>query len=182
MEKSIVWKRLDDTGMEYCTHTLGERTEIDGKVIRSEPGERSFVDYHVVCDVLGNTREAVIRYVRQENVQTMRLQKDEANRWTQDGIHLPEFDGFTDIDIGATPSTNLLPIRRTRLEIGESREMTAVWVRFPEFDVMPLKQMYTRLGECEYEYRSMSGYTARLRTDQEGIIREYEGEWIEKSG
>lgn len=181
MEHTVIWKRLDDTGMEYCTHTLGERTEIEGKVIRSKLGERSFVDYHVVCDAQGNTEEAVIRYIRQNNVQKMHLQKDADHHWTRDGVHLPEFDGLADIDIGATPSTNLLPIRRLRLGIGESRELTAVWVRFPEFDVMPLRQAYTRLGENEYEYRSFSGYTARLRTDAEGIIREYEGEWTERA-
>lgn len=179
MEQTVIWKRLDDTGMEYCTHILGERTEIHGKVIRSLPEEASFVDYRVVCDQDGNTEQVTIQYIQQNKVQTMRLQKDANHRWLRDGIHLPELDGLVDIDIGATPSTNLLPIRRLRLNIGESQQMTAAWVRFPEFDVLPLQQIYTRMGEFEYEYRSLGGYRARLRTDAEGIIRDYEGEWAE---
>ncbi|MFU1797730.1 putative glycolipid-binding domain-containing protein [Paenibacillus azoreducens] len=179
MEQTVIWKRLDDTGMEYCTHILGERTEIHGKVIRSLPEEASFVDYRVVCNQDGNTEQVIIQYIQQNKVQTMRLQKDANHRWLREGIHLPELDGLVDIDIGATPSTNLLPIRRLRLNIGESQQMTAAWVRFPEFDVLPLQQIYTRMGEFEYEYRSLSGYKARLRTDAEGIIRDYEGEWAE---
>ncbi|MCJ8010895.1 putative glycolipid-binding domain-containing protein [Paenibacillus sp. KQZ6P-2] len=179
MEHTLIWKRLDSTGMEYCTHTLGERIGIIGKVIRSLPDETSFVDYSVTCDEQGNTEIVTIEYLQQNKKQSMRLEKDSYHRWKRDGIHLPELDGFKDIDIGATPSTNWLPIRRLQLQNGESAELTAAWVRFPEFDVLPLKQTYTRLGEHEYEYRSVSGYTARLSTDAEGIVREYEGEWTE---
>ncbi|MED5017310.1 putative glycolipid-binding domain-containing protein [Paenibacillus chibensis] len=179
METTIIWKRVDGTGMEYCMHSLGERTSIRGRVIRAEKNESSFVDYSVICDESGNTVEVDIDYIRQHEVQTMRLRKDAEHRWTRDGIPLPELDGLLDIDIGATPSTNVLPIRRLGLKVGDSAEVTAAWVRFPEFDVMPLQQIYTRLQDGEYEYRSVSGYTALLKTDAEGIIHEYEGEWTE---
>ncbi|WP_246072909.1 putative glycolipid-binding domain-containing protein [Paenibacillus dokdonensis] len=181
MQHTLIWKRVDGTGMEYCTHTFGERTRIEGKVIRSLKEEVSFVEYNVICDELGNTESVMIDYIQHNLVQTMKLHKDADHLWMRDGIHIPELDGLKDIDIGATPSTNLLPIRRMRLEVGESEQMTAAWVRFPEFDVLPLQQEYTRLGEELYEYRSASGYTARLHTDAEGIIREYEGEWIQEN-
>lgn len=179
MEHTLIWRRLDGTGMEYCTHLLGERIGIDGKVIRLLKDETSFVNYSVACDEHGNTENVTIEYLRENDKQSMLLQKDSDHRWTRDGIHLPELDGLQDIDIGATPSTNWLPIRRLRLQVGQSAELTAAWVRFPEFDVLPLQQIYTRLDEQEYEYRSVSGYSARLSTDAEGIVRAYEGEWME---
>lgn len=53
MERTMIWKRLDGTGMEYCTHSWGKRTEIRGKVIRSDEDGAAFVEYSVLCDELG---------------------------------------------------------------------------------------------------------------------------------
>lgn len=179
MERTMIWKRLDGAGIEYCTHSWGKRTKIRGKVIRSDEDGAVFVEYSVLCDELGNTEQVDIEYVRPDGTQTMILQKDAEHRWTRNGVRLPALDGLKDIDIGVTPSTNWLPIRRLRLGIGESEEMTAAWVRFPEFEVQPLQQMYVRIDETTYEYRSVTGFKALLRTDDEGVVREYEAAWAE---
>ena len=91
---------------------------------------------------------------------------------------LDELRGCVDVDIGFTPSTNTLPIRRLCLEIGQSADVDAAWVRFPELTVERLRQRYTRLADDRYRYESVdSGFTAELQVDTDGLVVMYEGLW-----
>ena len=93
-------------------------------------------------------------------------------------LALPELAECIDADLGISPSTNTLPIRRLNLAVGESRELTAAWVRFPELTVEPLAQRYTRLAERRYRYEStVSGFTAELEVDDLGLVISYENIW-----
>ena len=62
--------------------------------------------------------------------------------------------GCTDIDLGCSPSTNTLPIRRLRLAVGASSTIQAAWVLFPQLEVVKAAQTYTRLDEYTYRYAS----------------------------
>ncbi|MGG4393816.1 putative glycolipid-binding domain-containing protein [Paenibacillus thiaminolyticus] len=77
MKKTIIWKRLQGDGMEYCSHFFGTATRIKGKVICAELDDRSFVEYTVNCDPDGCTREATIRYEEAHQTRTLRLQRDD---------------------------------------------------------------------------------------------------------
>jgi uncharacterized protein len=99
--------------------------------------------------------------------------------WLVNGQERPDLQECRDVDIGVTPATNTLPIRRLELQVGESRKLVAAWLRFPELDVIPLKQRYTRIDEETYLYESvMSGYKAELIVDEDGVVQTYGGEWI----
>ncbi|MFL1675517.1 putative glycolipid-binding domain-containing protein [Paenibacillus dendritiformis] len=178
MEKTVIWRRIHGDGMEYCSHSFGTATRIEGKVICAEPGDRSFVEYTVSCDPDGCTREVYVRYEEPHQTRTLRLQRDDQNHWTVNGEPRDDLSGLKDIDIGVTPSTNVLPIRRMKLAAGEAAAVTAVWICFPQLTVQPLKQSYERLEDNAYLYRSIaSGYTARLEVDDNGIALVYEDQW-----
>jgi hypothetical protein len=86
--------------------------------------------------------------------------------------------GLTDVDLGITPATNTLPIRRLDPAIGESVAVTAAWVRFPELTVESLPQTYTRLAERRYRYESAGGaFVAAIEVDDLGLVIAYEGGW-----
>jgi hypothetical protein len=108
---------------------------------------------------------------------------DGAWRWKlnwDEEREVPELSDCIDVDLGCTPSTNTLPIRRLNLEIGESREVTAAWVRFPALSVQPLRQRYTRLGEHAYRYESGNDaytFTADLAVDDLGLVTSYPPAW-----
>ncbi len=85
--------------------------------------------------------------------------------------------GCIDVDLGITPSTNTLPIRRLNLQVGESADVTAAWVRFPELTVEPLAQRYTRLDERRYRYESTTGFSAELEVDELGLVVRYGDIW-----
>ena len=67
-------------------------------------------------------------------------------RWFENGRENLMVQGAIDIDLGWSPSTNTLPIKRLKLGIGQrSGEFVAAWVRFPGLTLQPLPQEYLRL-------------------------------------
>jgi hypothetical protein len=120
--------------------------------------------------------------------QELRLTVTTEQRWqierepTQD-TSMPQVDvealhGLIDVDLGITPATNTLPIRRLDPAIGETVAVTAAWVRFPELTIEPLPQSYTRLAETRYRYASAGGaFVAEIEVDDLGLVKTYEGGW-----
>jgi hypothetical protein len=93
-------------------------------------------------------------------------------------VEIPAVAGCLDLDLAFTPATNILPLRRLGLAVGESREMTAAWVRFPDLSVEPLAQRYTRLDERRVRYESRDGsFTAELEVDEIGLVVRYPPLW-----
>jgi hypothetical protein len=87
------------------------------------------------------------------------------------------------VDLGFSPSTNTLPIRRLGLAVDDSAEVRAAWVRFPQLTVEPLPQRYTRLGPDRYLYESLaSDFRAELEVDDLGLIVRYPGVWERAAG
>ncbi len=98
----------------------------------------------------------------------------------RDGVLAPELAGALDVDLGFTPATNTLPIRRLALAVGESAPVRSAWLRFPEFRLEPLEQTYTRESEQTFRYRAQidnEPFVARLDTDVFGRVLSYEGLW-----
>jgi hypothetical protein len=93
-------------------------------------------------------------------------------------VEQPNVVGCTDIDLNFSPSTNLLPIRRLALAVGESADVNAAWLRFPSFKLEQLPQQYLRLDETTYRYESAGGqFVAELQVDLFGFVIDYPGIW-----
>jgi uncharacterized protein len=91
---------------------------------------------------------------------------------------LVALNGLVDVDLGFSPITNTLPIRRLEPAIGEAVAVTAAWVRFPELTVEPLPQRYLRLADRRYRYESAGGaFVAEIEVDDLGLVTTYEGGW-----
>ena len=78
--------------------------------------------------------------------------------------------------LGFSPVTNSLPIWRLNLEVGGTREMTALWLQYPELRLVPARQTYERLGEVSYRYASGS-FEAVIRVFPDGLVEDYVGYW-----
>jgi hypothetical protein len=87
--------------------------------------------------------------------------------------------GCTDADLNFSPSTNLLPIRRLDLAVGQAAEVRAAWLRFPGFELEPLSQLYRRLDKTTYHYESAGGqFMAELKVNRAGFVVDYGGLWL----
>jgi hypothetical protein len=98
--------------------------------------------------------------------------------WTRDGVEQPRVAGAVDVDLGFSPSTNTLPIRRLTLPVGVAAPVRAAWLRFPELELVPLDQVYTRDAERQYVYESAGGFRAILEVDEMGLVTRYGEYWI----
>ncbi|GHJ18047.1 putative glycolipid-binding domain-containing protein [Micromonospora sp. AKA38] len=82
-----------------------------------------------------------------------------------------------DVDLGGSPLTNTLPIRRIglgRLPADLATSVTVVWVLLPGLTVLPAEQVYTSLGPGRVRYAG-DGFTADLEVDPEGFVVRYPG-------
>jgi uncharacterized protein len=86
-------------------------------------------------------------------------------------------DTALDVDLGAAPLFNTLPVRRLRLldsPAGAEHRLTVAWVRVPGLEVLPVEQIYTVLAPDRVRYRSGS-FTAELTVDPDGYVVHYPG-------
>jgi hypothetical protein len=170
---SVLWHDPRTLGADLCRlRSSADGHELEGVALvplRDAPAE---VRYRVSVDRAWLTRRVEVRV---ETVQLV-LEADGAGRWTVDGRHHAELDGCTDVDLGVTPATNTLPIRRLRLAAGESADVLAAWVAFPELTVEANEQVYERLDANRYRYRS-NGFTADLEVDDDGLVLRYGDEY-----
>jgi hypothetical protein len=76
------------------------------------------IDYFIKCDLSWQTRRVSIRGQIGRRAISQTLQVNSKKQWLIDGKPIPSVEGCIDVDLGFSPSTNLLPIRRLRLGTG----------------------------------------------------------------
>ncbi|UXU90648.1 putative glycolipid-binding domain-containing protein [Burkholderia sp. S-53] len=175
--RCVAWQIVQTwQAAEWCR--LAEtRTGIDlsGSVSGAIDGTPFRIDYAIACGADWLTRSArVTRRIGTLPPQQLDIACDGA-RWTIDDVDAPALAGATDIDLGFSPSTNTLPIRRLALAVGESAVIHTTWLRFPDFAVVRGEQRYTRTAPRVYRYESGT-YAADIEIDEAGLVTDYD-EW-----
>ena len=175
--RRVAWRRSDEVETdEHCALTLRDSgLSLVGTVLGAAGGVPVRIEYRVLADGAGMTTATHIRDLRGFEQRTMVLERDAKGNWRVDGLAVRELKGCTDVDLGCSPSTNTLPIRRLRLAIGASHAIRAAWVRFPDLTVVKAVQTYKRLDEFTYRYAS-GDFAADLTVDDEGLVTAY-AEW-----
>lgn len=180
-ESRMRWRRLDVSGREDARAEQSPAGwRLTGQLDVEESGVPARFRYRIDCDHAWCTRSALIEGEAGDRSVRVALTADGAGRWAQDGRALPELTGALDVDLGFTPATNTLPIRRLSLAVGETAPVRSAWLRFPELRLEPLDQTYTRETEHVYRYVAQvdgAPFTARLDTDAYGRVLHYEGLW-----
>lgn len=175
---SILWRRLDHEGHDACS--LVETAE--GWTLA---GQASFVDeggllcglrYGVTCAPDWTTRHAMIAGFVDRQPLDWRIERNVAGRWSINESHQPNLDGLIDVDLGFTPATNLIAIRRLDLGIGVSAPAPAAWFAFPELKMQRMDQTYRRVDVARYDYSGL-GYRDVLKVSPQGFVIEYPGLW-----
>jgi uncharacterized protein len=183
IRQALIWRSLDGLSMEHfeLIQPMPELVHLNGLVIGVQAGSplKSFywlevngdwITQHVRVGHENGMLELVVR-----DGHWFRVEHDHRTRSSQE-IELTDLTGCIDVDLGLTPATNTLPIRRLQLEIGETATLMAAWVKFPSLDIVPLEQCYERLSEFSYRYLS-TNFTALLEVDELGLVTRYEGGW-----
>lgn len=146
-------------------------TDLRGWVVALVDGVGCAVEYEVAVDEGWMTRRVDVTLHRGDT-RTLGIEHDGRGRWSVDGVSNPDLEGCLDVDLGVSPSTNTLPIRRLNLDVGAEANLDAAWIRFPELVVEVLPQSYQRKAESVYRYRSDS-FEADLEVDDQGVVLRY---------
>lgn len=182
-ENIILWRRLDLPGHEIGRldpHEDGWK--LSGTAVFSYERQPCRLEYLVLCDSCWRTNSAQVRGTIGEREVDLTVSSDAEREWRLNGAECPAVGGCTDIDLGFSPSTNLLPIRRLSLAVGEDAEVSAAWLPFPSLVLQHLAQVYRREGERTYRYESGGGSFVRiLEVNAAGFVTSYPGVWEAES-
>ena len=175
------WRRLDVPGREEARieqTTNGWR--LTGRLEVREGGVRAQLVYVIDCERDWRTRRTIVTGSAAGAPIRFDFDADGDGHWTLNDGPLSLAEGALDIDLGFTPATNLLPIRRLNLAVGERADIRTAWLRFPELRVEALEQSYLRETHRVFHYDALvdgERFQARLDTDEFGRVLLYEGLW-----
>jgi hypothetical protein len=177
--ESVLWRSIPWPGHEVARVVAPpDGWLLEGGVAFAQEGQSCLLNYAIRCTNDWVTRHTLVSgWVGSRPVEvTIEVSDDRV--WRLNGEVAAAVAGCIDIDLNFSPSTNLLPIRRLDLQVGQEASVRAAWLRFPSFRLEPLAQSYTRRDEMTYVYRNQdSGFTADLRVSPHGLVLDYEGLW-----
>jgi hypothetical protein len=194
---ALFWRRIDTAGSEHviCVERAGLRAR--GTALAASP-----IPYACRYDLLTDESWATTRFdVTVEGAGFMRSVRLEraAGRWRvtaneqgnldaallaaghpradQPGSEDPgTLHAAFDVDLGGSPLTNTLPIRRLGMldEPGVRHTVDVAWVLLPSLEVVVSSQTYLAEGDGLVRFTSGS-FTAELTVDERGYVRHYPG-------
>jgi hypothetical protein len=180
-----MWRNLTEAGLERCElNEYADRSrELRGTVLVNRGGDPIEARYSILIGEDWHTRSAIVEIGGQEK-KTITFSPDAGARWNVKALpadmeivwDLAPGEHVVDIDLGFTPATNVLPICRLNLEVGQSHAVTACWLRYPELTIQILRQTYTRMESDRYLYQS-PGFEAEVTVDEQGLPVDYIGYW-----
>ncbi len=184
-DQALLWRRLDQPGHE-CGRLFWQDScwHLNGTAVFAHNQQACRLDYRVACNSGWQTLSGkVTGWVGNEPVE-IELSVDSAHRWRLNGTECPAVAGCVDLDLNFSPSTNVLPIRRLGLAIGQEAAVRAAWLRFPSFTLEPLDQRYRRIDVATYRYESAGGrFVTELQVNAAGLVTRYPNFWqVEASG
>lgn len=179
MTDIVLWRRIDLPGHEIGRiDSLEDGWTLAGTAVFAYEGRPCRLDYTVTCDPGWRTTSAGVAGSIGGRSVDLTVSVDRRGRWRLNDEVCEAVEGCIDIDLGFSPSTNLLPIRRLGLAVGEAAEVRAAWLPFPALALEPLAQTYRRESETTYRYESGGGRFVRtLEVNSAGLVIDYPGLW-----
>ncbi len=179
MTRPVLWRRLDRPGHEFARLSQQTSTHcLSGTAVFLWDRHPCRLEYLVICDANWRTMTGRVTGSVGDFEIDLECAQDREGHWRLDGREQPQVAGCIDLDLNFSPSTNLLPIRRLNLEVGEEALVRAAWLRFPSFRLEPLEQVYRRTAESVYRYESAGGsFVADLEVDSQGFVTRYADIW-----
>jgi hypothetical protein len=176
---TVLWRRLDQPGHESARLSLRQSCwYLTGTAVFAHRQQACRLDYVVVCDASWRTLSGKVEGWVGSGTVEIELSADSSRRWRLNREECPSVVGCADLDLNFSPSTNLLPIRRLDLRIGEKAAVRAAWLRFPGFNLEPLGQVYHRIDEATYRYESAGGsFITELQVNAAGFVTSYPKFW-----
>ncbi|WP_185968465.1 putative glycolipid-binding domain-containing protein [Paracoccus sp. M683] len=178
----ILWRRLDRPGHDACRlWSEGALWRIEGMAVWADASGPAQIAYEVSASEDWVTRSARLMGRAGKRAVSLSIHRDDLGNWRVNGESVPEVTGLRDIDLGFTPATNTLPIRRMRAARQDGADLAGAWLDPDDWQLKPLPQHYERRGDNGWHYRSPShDFTADLTIDGDGLVTDYPPLWIKE--
>lgn len=178
-----MWTRTDVAGAEHVVFDDSRGLVAHGTQIAVDP-----VPYTCRYELHTDETWATARFTATTEgagwLRTVRMERA-AGRWRvttaeqgqldahEPGIDDPDrLEDVLDVDLGGSPLTNTLPLKRLRLE--GTATVVAAWVLPPSLAVVREEQTYTVLSRNRVRCSSDS-FEADIELDERGYVRDYPG-------
>ena len=175
---SILWTRLDTPGHDACR--LIEKDggwELEGTAVLVKEGTPARLDYNVACDASWRTRWGRVRGWIGARTLDLHIART-ATGWTMNGEEALPSTACVDLDLGFTPATNLIPLRRLALPVGQRATTVSAWLDDSGARLEAVEQIYRRQAGGGYAYEAPRfHYKAVLDVDSTGFVRRYPTLW-----
>jgi hypothetical protein len=180
MIASMLWRRLDTSGHDACRlERSGDNWQLDGAAaFRHEDGRIAQLHYRVRCDKAWHTQWGTVRGWLGGEAIDLSIVRDAHGGWKLNDSPVTELGHCTDLDLGFTPATNLLQLRRLHLAPGETADAPVAWLDLDSGNLTELQQRYERRTEHDYWYTAPRfEYAQMLSVTPEGFVRNYPTLW-----
>ena len=180
----MLWRRLDAPGHDVCRlDRNGDNWQLDGAAaFRHEDGRLAQLHYRVRCDRAWHTQWSTVRGWLGNELIDFSIVHDAHGAWKFNDAPVPELGHCVDLDLGFTPATNLLPLRRLHLAPGEAADAPAAWLDLDSGSLIELVQRYERRGDSGYWYTSPRfDYAEMLEVTGDGFVSRYPKLWEAES-
>lgn len=177
--ETMLWRRIDLPGHDSCRLSArADEWRLRGTAIFRDETGPAHLRYEIRADHGWRTREARVdgwvggRAVR---VRVRRL----ADGWSVNGVASDQARECVDLDLGFTPATNVLQIRRAALDVGAAVDVPVAWLDAPSGELAMLSQRYARRSATTYWYEAPRfQYAAELEVSAAGFPIRYPGLWL----
>jgi uncharacterized protein len=178
LQRVVTWHNLIARGADYCALWRTRAGWLLKGTAIAVPKESAamLTRYEVHCDDRWRTHFVEVEVTLGDQTRALQLTVENGGKWLAQ-CELTELAGCVDVDLAITPATNTLPIRRLSIPVGESRDVTAAWIKFPDLAAEPLQQRYTRLSADTYRYQTNSGFVSEIVMDELGLVISYKDAW-----
>jgi hypothetical protein len=178
-KQSMLWRRRDYRGHEAALLFSKDNSwHLQGTAVFLYNKLSCRLDYRIICNPQWRTQSARVDGWLGDSLIEIELAVAPDQRWLLNDEESPQVAGCIDLDLNFSPSTNLLPIRRLGLSVGEWQQVRAAWLRFPNFELEPLTQLYHRIDENIYRYESDRGkFVRELTVNDQGFVTNYPDFW-----
>src|SRR5689334_16157833 len=178
--QTILWRRLDSPGHDACGLWSSDYGwQLVGTAVFRAEEQPCHLSYEVHCDASWSTRLASVTGWLGKTPVNITLEVISDERWMLNGHEQgEELRGLIDVDLGFTPSTNLIQLRRLSLNVGDEAEAPVAYFHFPELTLGRLEHRYRRIALDQYDYQAPTfGYSATLQVSGLGFVTQYPGLW-----
>jgi hypothetical protein len=166
-----IWEGIDDWRAEAARVDLhADGIEATGTQIAA--GHR--LEYELDASAGWVTRLLRVTITTRDAERALLLEHDGDGGWLLDGADAPWLAGALDCDLGLSPLTNLMPVRRHELhERSGAAEIVAAWVAVPDLSVHASRQRYDHVRPGVVRFTDLGlheGFTADLEVDADGLV------------